>query len=55
MGYTRNGCMYCGFGVHMESKKENRYQRLKKTHPIQYDYLVTNFGSLLIEFEVAFA
>lgn len=30
MGYTRNGCMYCGFGVHMEPKGANRYQKLKK-------------------------
>ena len=46
--------MYCGFGVQLEAKETNRYQRLKMTHPIHYDYLVTNFGSLLIEFEVAF-
>lgn len=30
MGYTRNGCMYCGFGVQLESEGENRYQKLKK-------------------------
>ena len=33
MGYTRNGCMYCGFGVHLENPECNRYQMLKKTHP----------------------
>lgn len=33
----RTGCIFCGFGCHME-KGENRFQRLKKTHPRQYDY-----------------
>ncbi len=51
-GYTRNGCMYCGFGVHMEPAGCNRYQRLKRTHPKQYLYFVKNFGELMIDFEV---
>lgn len=55
MGYTRNGCMYCGFGVHLEPQGNNRYQRLKNTHPVQYSYLINNFGTLLIEFEVAYS
>lgn len=33
----RTGCIFCGFGCHME-KGENRFQRMKKTHPRQYDY-----------------
>lgn len=53
-GYTRNGCMYCGFGIHLENCKENRYQKLKRTHPVQYAYLIKNFEYLLIEFEVTF-
>lgn len=52
MGYSRNGCMYCGFGVHLEPPGKNRYQLLKKSHPIQYGYLVRNFGSLLADFEI---
>ena len=52
MGYTRNGCMYCGFGVHLEQKGYNRYQKLKRTHPIQYTYFINNFESLMIEFEI---
>lgn len=55
MGYTRNGCMYCGFGVHLESNGSNRYQLLKHTHPIQYDYFAKNFGNLMLEFEVNIA
>lgn len=52
MGYTRNGCMYCGFGVHLENPKCNRYQMLKQTHPIQYEYLIQNFGELLKMFDI---
>lgn len=37
MGYSRTGCMFCMFGVHME-KEPNRFQRMEKTHPKQYDY-----------------
>lgn len=51
MGYTRNGCMYCGFGVNLESDR-NRYQRLSETHPIQYSYFVKNFEKLLIDCDI---
>ena len=36
-GCNRTGCIFCMFGVHLE-KGENRFQRLKHTHPKQYDY-----------------
>jgi 3'-phosphoadenosine 5'-phosphosulfate sulfotransferase (PAPS reductase)/FAD synthetase len=52
MGYTRNGCMYCGFGVHLEPDGCNRYQKLKETHPVQYSYFIKNFGDLMVEFEI---
>lgn len=42
MGYERTGCMFCGFGIHME--KESRFERLKNTHPKQYDYIMNNMG-----------
>ena len=54
MGYTRNGCMYCGFGVNLEIDGVNRYQRLKETHPAQYNYFVKNFGELMITFDVSY-
>lgn len=53
-GYTRNGCMYCGFGIHLEEGKINRYQKLRYTHPVQYAYLINNFDYLLTEFEISF-
>lgn len=36
-GCDRTGCIFCGFGAHLE-KNESRFERLKKTHPRQYDY-----------------
>lgn len=34
-GCKRTGCVFCGFGCHME-KGESRFQRLKRTHPKHY-------------------
>ena len=51
-GYTRNGCMFCGFGVHLEPNDKNRYQRLKETHPRQYSYFIKHFGSIIVDFEI---
>lgn len=36
-GFDRTGCMFCMFGVHLE-KEPNRFQRMKVTHPNQYNY-----------------
>ena len=36
-GCQRTGCIFCGFGVHLE-KGETKFQALAKTHPKQYDY-----------------
>lgn len=47
-GYRRNGCMFCGFGVHLE-KSPNRIQLLQKTHPSSHEYLVRNFGDIFKE------
>lgn len=38
-GCQRTGCMFCGFGFHLE-KGETRFQRLAKTHPRQYEYCI---------------
>ena len=43
MGYERTGCMFCMFGVHME-KGENRFQRMARTHPKQYEYCMEQLG-----------
>ena len=39
----RTGCIYCGFGVHLE-KEPNRYQRLELTHPQLYNYCMNKLG-----------
>ena len=39
----RTGCIYCGFGVHLE-KEPNRYQRLELTHPQLHDYCMNKLG-----------
>lgn len=38
-GCDRTGCIFCGFGAHLSPKnKESRFERLKRTHPRQYEY-----------------
>lgn len=39
-GCDRTGCIYCGFGLYQEQQKTgmNRFERLKVTHPKQYEY-----------------
>lgn len=43
MGYTRTGCMFCMYGVHLE-KEPNRFQKMYNTHPNQYDYCINHLG-----------
>jgi len=38
-GCQRTGCMFCGFGCHLE-KSPNRFEKLKVTHPEIYDYIM---------------
>lgn len=37
-GCNRTGCLYCGFGAHLEKGLDRRFLRLKETHPKLYDY-----------------
>ncbi len=43
MGYTRTGCMFCMFGVHLE-QPPNRFQRMAVTHPKLYHYCMDKLG-----------
>ena len=43
MGYERTGCIYCGFGVHLE-KEPNRFQMLRRTHPNLHEYIIHKLG-----------
>lgn len=38
-GLDRTGCIFCMFGCHLE-KSPNRFQRMKETHPRQYQYCI---------------
>ena len=38
-GCSRTGCIFCMLGCHLE-KEPNRFQRLKVTHPKQYEYCI---------------
>lgn len=42
-GYSRTGCMFCGFGCHLEGSP-GRFERMKETHPKQYDYIMKPWG-----------
>ena len=47
-GCKRTGCMYCAYGCHLEKEGEGRFERMKETHPKQYDYIMrpTDQGGL---------
>jgi len=38
-GVFATGCMFCMYGVHLESEP-NRFQMMQTTHPKQYDYCI---------------
>ncbi len=40
--YTRTGCMFCMFGLHMN--ESNRFDRMKITHPQIYNYCMDRLG-----------
>lgn len=42
-GVNRTGCMFCMYGLHLE-KEPNRFERMKETHPYQYDYCMNKLG-----------
>lgn len=42
-GVHRTGCMFCMYGVHLEGHP-NRFERMKETHPYQYDYIMNKLN-----------
>lgn len=38
-GVKRTGCIFCGFGCHLD-ESPNKFERLKITHPRQYEYCI---------------
>jgi len=43
MGELNTGCMFCMLGVHLE-KGMNRFQRMKLSHPKQYNFCIDSLG-----------
>ena len=39
-GCDRTGCMFCGFGCHLDREGEGRFERMKFTHPRQYEWIM---------------
>ena len=39
-GCDRTGCVFCGFGCHLEKPGRGRFERLKETHPKLYAYIM---------------
>lgn len=37
-GCSRTGCMFCGFGCHLNN--DDRFVRMQETHPKQYEYIM---------------
>lgn len=42
-GCQRTGCMFCMFGLHLEGHP-NRFERMRETHPRQYEYCIDKLG-----------
>lgn len=42
-GVNRTGCIFCMFGI-MSEKQPNKFQRMKITHPKQYEYCMNKLG-----------
>jgi 3'-phosphoadenosine 5'-phosphosulfate sulfotransferase (PAPS reductase)/FAD synthetase len=38
-GCNRTGCVFCGYGCHLEKPGEGRFERMKVTHPTLYEYV----------------
>lgn len=39
-GLDRCGCIFCGYSAHREKLGEGRFEKLKETHPNQYNYIM---------------
>lgn len=39
-GVDRTGCMFCGFGCHLEKTDKGRFESMKETHPKQYEWIM---------------
>lgn len=40
----RTGCTFCGYGAEMEDQNNNRFTKLKDSHPKQYNIFINKYG-----------
>ena len=43
-GERRTGCVFCGFGIHLEDSNNNRMIRLSRSHPQLHKYCLDTLG-----------
>ena len=43
-GCQRTGCIYCGYGAHLEKDGDKRFVKLKQSHPKIYDFVLNGGG-----------
>ena len=41
---NRTGCTFCAYGAENEDPENNRFTKLKTSHPKQYDYFINRLG-----------
>ena len=44
LNLTRTGCTFCGYGAEMEDQNNNRFLKIKESHPKQYNIFINKFG-----------
>lgn len=44
-GCSRTGCMFCGFGCHLERDGLGRFELMKQTHPKQYEWIMRDWDN----------
>ena len=44
-GCKRTGCMFCGFGCHLNKSGEGRFEQMKQTHPKQYEWIMKDWDA----------
>lgn len=53
-GCSRTGCMFCGFGCHLETKGEGRFEKMKVNYPTIYDYIMRPISEGGLNFKEVF-
>jgi 3'-phosphoadenosine 5'-phosphosulfate sulfotransferase (PAPS reductase)/FAD synthetase len=43
-GVRRTGCVFCGFGLHLDEGPLNRFERMARTHPRLHSYVMDRLG-----------